>query len=204
MKLLNSIWVPLTTAGIILVLFSQDVVGEAVVREMFEEVGLAVQAVEQVWRWTHPDGQLVLDWWTVESAGGRIGPNPAEVAEAMTWPGIIGLGEMMNFPGVVSGDEEVLKKISASKGKIIDGHVSAPPPAQQVQTAIAHDFQKPRLQRTFCLIVGRWFRQYRRERLLYRISSVILVTENLNSQCMRSDAELYQFLFHVVGFHVFQ
>jgi len=28
----------------------------------------------------------------------------------------------MNFPGVVSGDEEVLKKISASKGKVIDGH----------------------------------------------------------------------------------
>jgi len=35
---------------------------------------------------------------------------------------IIGLGEMMNFPGVVSGDEDVLKKISASKGKVIDGH----------------------------------------------------------------------------------
>jgi adenine deaminase len=29
---------------------------------------------------------------------------------------------MMNFPGVVSGDEEVLNKISASKGKVIDGH----------------------------------------------------------------------------------
>jgi adenine deaminase len=29
---------------------------------------------------------------------------------------------MMNFPGVVSGDEEVLKKIDASKGRVIDGH----------------------------------------------------------------------------------
>ena len=28
----------------------------------------------------------------------------------------------MNFPGVVSGDEEVLQKIGASKGKVIDGH----------------------------------------------------------------------------------
>ena len=28
----------------------------------------------------------------------------------------------MNFPGVVNGKEEVLKKISAPKGSIIDGH----------------------------------------------------------------------------------
>jgi len=32
-----------------------------------------------------------------ETPGASIGP--LEVAEAMTWPGIIGLGEMMNFPG---------------------------------------------------------------------------------------------------------
>jgi adenine deaminase len=29
---------------------------------------------------------------------------------------------MMNFPGVVSGNEEVLKKINAAKGRVIDGH----------------------------------------------------------------------------------
>jgi adenine deaminase len=34
----------------------------------------------------------------LETPGASIGPD--EVAEAMTWPGIIGLGEMMNFPGV--------------------------------------------------------------------------------------------------------
>jgi len=34
----------------------------------------------------------------------------------------IGLGEVMNFPGVLSGDEAVLKKISLAKGKIINGH----------------------------------------------------------------------------------
>lgn len=35
-----------------------------------------------------------------------------------------GLGEMMNFPGVINGDQEVLNKIHASfkQGKIIDGH----------------------------------------------------------------------------------
>src|SRR5512146_1973983 len=39
-----------------------------------------------------------------ETSGSSIGMR--EVAEAMTWPGIVGLGEMMNFPGVVNGDEK--------------------------------------------------------------------------------------------------
>ncbi len=37
-------------------------------------------------------------------------------------PWALGLAEMMNFPGVISGDPEVLKKIEAAKGKRIDGH----------------------------------------------------------------------------------
>jgi adenine deaminase len=56
----------------------------------------------------------------LETSGARI--SSKEVKKILAHPKIIGLGEMMNFPGVVSGDEEVLKKISASKGKIIDGH----------------------------------------------------------------------------------
>jgi len=40
------------------------------------------------------------------------------------YPQLIGLGEMMNVPGVLSGDSEVLKKIDAAKkrGKLIEGH----------------------------------------------------------------------------------
>jgi len=56
----------------------------------------------------------------LETSGAQI--SSKEVKKILAHPKIIGLGEMMNFPGVVSGDEEVLKKISASKGKIIDGH----------------------------------------------------------------------------------
>jgi len=37
-------------------------------------------------------------------------------------PWAIGLAEMMNFPGVIFGNPEVLKKIEMSKGKRIDGH----------------------------------------------------------------------------------
>jgi adenine deaminase len=56
----------------------------------------------------------------LETSGAQI--SSKEVKKILAHTKIIGLGEMMNFPGVVSGDEEVLKKISASKGKIIDGH----------------------------------------------------------------------------------
>ncbi len=47
---------------------------------------------------------------SLETAGATIGPE--EVAEAMTWPGIIGLGEMMNFPGVFSNDEGVHQELN--------------------------------------------------------------------------------------------
>ena len=56
----------------------------------------------------------------LETSGAQI--SSKEVKEILASPNVIGLGEMMNFPGVVSGDEEVLKKIGASKGRVIDGH----------------------------------------------------------------------------------
>ena len=36
--------------------------------------------------------------------------------------GVIGLGEMMNYPGVLCGDQGVMEKIATSGGKPIDGH----------------------------------------------------------------------------------
>ncbi|GFN36784.1 adenine deaminase [Tepidimicrobium xylanilyticum] len=35
---------------------------------------------------------------------------------------VLGLGEMMNYPGVIGKDEKVLKKLELFKDKIIDGH----------------------------------------------------------------------------------
>ncbi len=51
-----------------------------------------------------------------------------DVAEAMSWPGIIGLGEMMNFPGVIHGDPKMLAEIAATQraGKIVGGHYASP------------------------------------------------------------------------------
>jgi len=51
-----------------------------------------------------------------------------DVAEAMTWPGIIGLGEMMNFPGVMNADPQMLAEMAetAKAGKTIGGHYASP------------------------------------------------------------------------------
>jgi adenine deaminase len=38
------------------------------------------------------------------------------------YPWVLGLAEMMNYPGVINGDPEVLAKIKAFSGKALDGH----------------------------------------------------------------------------------
>ena len=47
-----------------------------------------------------------------------------DVSEALTWPGVIGLGEVMDFPGVFNGDGKMLAKLDATRraGKVIGGH----------------------------------------------------------------------------------
>jgi len=37
-------------------------------------------------------------------------------------PWVLGLGEVMNFPGVINGDDGVLEKIGAFRDRVIDGH----------------------------------------------------------------------------------
>ncbi len=62
----------------------------------------------------------------LETTGAELGPE--DVAEAMTWPNIVGLGEMMNFPGVVAGDAKMLGEIAATQeaGKTVGGHYASP------------------------------------------------------------------------------
>jgi adenine deaminase len=59
----------------------------------------------------------------LETTGHEI--TPEDVAEAMRWPGIVGLGEMMNFPGVVAADAKMLAATAAA-GKVIGGHYASP------------------------------------------------------------------------------
>ncbi len=56
----------------------------------------------------------------METSGAEI--TDKDIENALGWENVIGLGEMMNFPGVISGNEQVLSKIIAAQSKIIDGH----------------------------------------------------------------------------------
>jgi len=62
----------------------------------------------------------------LETTGFEIGPQ--DVVEAMRWPGIIGLGEMMNYPGVINGSKQMLAEIAATMraGKVVGGHYASP------------------------------------------------------------------------------
>ncbi|MBL8583315.1 MAG: adenine deaminase [Rhizobiaceae bacterium] len=62
----------------------------------------------------------------LETPGATLGV--ADVAEAMQWPNIIGLGEVMNFPGVIANDPLMVGEIAetAKAGKTIGGHYASP------------------------------------------------------------------------------
>ncbi|UCC29829.1 MAG: adenine deaminase [Phycisphaerales bacterium] len=57
-----------------------------------------------------------------ESAGAVL--DAATVEEVLKHPGVLGLAEMMNFPGVINQQPEVLQKIAgaSSRGMPVDGH----------------------------------------------------------------------------------
>jgi adenine deaminase len=56
----------------------------------------------------------------METSGATL--KAADLNPLLREPWAIGLAEMMNFPGVIFRDPEVLKKIEMAKGKRIDGH----------------------------------------------------------------------------------
>jgi adenine deaminase len=61
----------------------------------------------------------------LETPGASI--EPEDVAEAMRWDGIIGLGEMMNFPGVFNSDNKMLEEMAATSNanRVIGGHYAS-------------------------------------------------------------------------------
>ncbi len=72
-----------------------------------------------------------------EDTGGSIGPH--DIRETMNWDEVAGLGEMMNFPGVISGDENVHAELKATleADKIITGHYSMPETSSGLNAYIA-------------------------------------------------------------------
>jgi len=56
----------------------------------------------------------------LETSGASIGPE--DIRRILRWRECIGLGEVMNYPGVLAGDTAMLGKIEAARGRVIDGH----------------------------------------------------------------------------------
>lgn len=55
-----------------------------------------------------------------ETAGAVI--SAVDIAEGLSNPATVGLGEMMNFPGVLGGDPEIYSRLEAARGRLKDGH----------------------------------------------------------------------------------
>jgi adenine deaminase len=97
-----------------------NVLGLAGVRLMHDEaMGLPINVFVQM-------PSCVPSAPGLENPGASI--SPEDVAEAMAWPNIIGLGEMMNFPGVIAGDAKMMAEIAATQnaGKTVGGHYASP------------------------------------------------------------------------------
>ncbi len=56
----------------------------------------------------------------METSGSQLASY--DIAPLFSNPWVIGLAEMMNYPGVIFGDGEVLAKIASARGHPIDGH----------------------------------------------------------------------------------
>ncbi|MCJ8310204.1 MAG: adenine deaminase, partial [Rhizobiaceae bacterium] len=62
----------------------------------------------------------------LENAGASLGPT--EVAEALGWENIIGLGEVMDFPGVAANTPRMVGEVAATMAanKTVGGHYASP------------------------------------------------------------------------------
>ncbi len=96
-----------------------NVVGLPGVREMFDDAKRAPLKAML----TTPSCVPAVNGF--DDCGARI--DAAQVAETMAWPDVVGLGEMMNFPGILAGDQNALDEVreTLKAGKAVTGHYSS-------------------------------------------------------------------------------
>ena len=72
-----------------------------------------------------------------EDSGSEIGPE--DIASEMKRDDVVGLGEMMNFPGILSSDERTHKITgnTLAAGKVVTGHYSVPDTGRGLNAYIA-------------------------------------------------------------------
>ena len=54
------------------------------------------------------------------TAGAELGAD--DLAELARHPRVLGLAELMNYPGAIHGDQDVLQKVEVFAGRVVDGH----------------------------------------------------------------------------------
>jgi adenine deaminase len=72
-----------------------------------------------------------------EDTGSSVGPD--DVAETMEWDSVVGLGEMMNFPGILGSSDHTHAIVGETlkAGKIVTGHYSMPETGKGLNAYIA-------------------------------------------------------------------
>jgi len=62
-----------------------------------------------------------------EFATSGVSLDPGEIKEALSWEGVIGLGEVMDYFGVINNDPKLLLELDESRrsGKVIGGHYAS-------------------------------------------------------------------------------
>ena len=62
-----------------------------------------------------------------EYATSGVSLDPQEIKEALSWEGVIGLGEVMDYPGVIHDNPKLLSELynARSTGKVISGHYAS-------------------------------------------------------------------------------
>lgn len=72
-----------------------------------------------------------------EDTGSHVGPE--DIAETMKWDSCVGLGEMMNFPGILGSAPEThaITGATLEAGKIVTGHYSMPETGKGLNAYVA-------------------------------------------------------------------
>ena len=72
-----------------------------------------------------------------ETSGASIGPK--EVEECLNWDRIVGLAEVMNYPGVLMCDDKMHGEIQVTlkSGKVVEGHYASPELDEKLSAFIA-------------------------------------------------------------------
>ncbi|MFG1628683.1 NUDIX domain-containing protein [Kribbella sp. NPDC049227] len=80
---------------------------QALVREVQEEVGLAVTPLAKVWESTTAGGDYLLHWWTAAASPGEVTADPREVSETR-W---VTPAQFLELQPVFAGDREFFGEI---------------------------------------------------------------------------------------------